>query len=73
VTGYEDAIPNMPLPRTPEDRHVLAAALAAGATFVVTDETHLATDVNALGLGLTAVTADGFLSHLDMLTPASWT
>lgn len=69
VTGYENAIPNMRLPRTPEDRHVLAAALAAGATFVVTDETDLATDVNALRLGLTAVTADGFLSHLDMLTP----
>ena len=35
VTGYEDLIASLPLP-DPDDRHVLAAALRAGAAVIVT-------------------------------------
>ncbi|MCL4207270.1 MAG: PIN domain-containing protein [Pirellulaceae bacterium] len=37
VTGYEDLIPAINLP-DPDDRHVLATAIRAGADVVVTDD-----------------------------------
>jgi hypothetical protein len=35
VTGYEELIPTLSLP-DPDDRHVLAAAIHSGASFIVT-------------------------------------
>jgi hypothetical protein len=69
VTGYEDLIPALALP-DPNDRHVLAAAIRAGADVIVT--ANLA-DFPADVLnqyGMEAQHPDEFVAHLLELAPA---
>jgi predicted nucleic acid-binding protein len=56
------------MPNDPKDRHVLAAAVAAGVDLVVTNNVKHFRQV-AEGVGVRAVTADRFLSDLLDATP----
>jgi predicted nucleic acid-binding protein len=68
VTGYEDLIPALTLP-DPDDRHVLAAAIRAGADAIVTfNLTDFPGDVLA-GYGIEAVHPDDFVSSQLDLAP----
>jgi len=63
VTGYEDRVEDLSLP-DPSDRHVLAAAIRAGADYIVTSNTR---DFPAPKLGawdVEAVGPDEFVSEL---------
>ena len=58
---------------TQKDEHVLAAALACGAPFLVTLDRPLAEGVNRASLGIRAVTPGEFIqealpTHCDFLT-----
>lgn len=69
VTGAEGLIDSLNLP-DPEDRHVLATAIRAGAEHIVTENLR---DFPADALqqyGITAVSADDFLSSTFELYPA---
>lgn len=68
VTGYEDLIESVTLP-DPDDRHVLAAAIRAGAGVIVT--TNLADfPKEALAkFGIEAQHPDDFIMHLLDLAP----
>lgn len=68
VTGYEFLIPTLTLP-DPDDRHVLAAAIRAGADVIVTANL---SDFPALELsehGIEAQHPDEFIMHLLELAP----
>jgi len=70
VTGYEDLIDSLTLP-DPDDRHVLAAAIHAGAEAIVT---YNLTDFPAetlAPLNIEAVHPDGFLVGLLDLAPGA--
>jgi hypothetical protein len=63
VTGYEPLIPAIQLPDA-DDRHVVAAAIRAGAQVIVTfNERDFPNEVLA-GFGLEAQHPDTFVSHL---------
>lgn len=69
VTGYEGLTPTLTLP-DPDDRHVLAAAIRAGADVIVTSNL---TDFPAEALtphGITAQHPDEFITHLLEQAPA---
>ncbi|MGO9547281.1 MAG: PIN domain-containing protein [Rhodomicrobium sp.] len=62
VTGYEDVIPSLQLP-DPDDRHVLAAAIAGRADVIVTFNLKDFPDTILSAFGLEAQHPDTFLSH----------
>ncbi|HVJ82945.1 MAG TPA: PIN domain-containing protein [Planctomycetia bacterium] len=67
VTGYEDLIPSLELP-DPDDRHVLAAAIRAGADVIVTFNL---VDFPAAALephGIAALSPDDFVMSLVALS-----
>lgn len=65
MTGYEDLIPSMR--NDPKDRHVVAAAVKAGAQVIVTENVR---DFRELPSGIEAQTSDEFLSNLFDLHPS---
>jgi predicted nucleic acid-binding protein len=69
VSGYQDLIPSLVLPDT-NDRHVLAAAVCAGANVIVTFNL---SDFPAATLGQYGIEAqhpDDFITHLIDLAPS---
>lgn len=68
VTGYEALIPALNLP-DPEDRHVLAAAIRAGADVIVTYNLHDFPGVALAPYGIDAQHPDEFVAHLLDLAP----
>lgn len=52
-----------------KDRHVVAAALAGDARFVVTEDTRLRTEVAAAGLGVEPLDGDAFAMRLWAAAP----
>lgn len=64
VTGYERLVPAMP--NEPDDRHVAAAAVKAGAQVIVTSNLK---DFRSLPEGLEAQSPDEFLCNLFDLDP----
>ncbi len=65
VTDYEDLIPSMQ--NDEKDRHVVAAAVKAGAQVIVTSNIR---DFKKLPSGIEAQTPDEFLSNLFDLSPS---
>ena len=63
VTGYEKHIPDLTLP-DPDDRHVLAAAITAGATAIVTFNLSDFPDVALAPHGIRALHPDKYLTAL---------
>lgn len=53
----------------PKDRHVIAAALAGEASIVVTNDKRLRAETEAADVGLLAMSADDFATHLWVLMP----
>jgi hypothetical protein len=70
VTGYEDLIPDLFLP-DPNDRHVLAAAIRAGAEVIVTANLADFPDEALAPFGIEARHPDDFIRHLFDLDPGS--
>lgn len=69
VCGAESLIEALTLP-DPDDRHVLATAIRAGAEHIVTENLRDFPDEALDGFGITAVSADDFLSSTFELYPA---
>ena len=69
VKAGEDLIPSLTLP-DPDDRHVLATAIAAGAEHLVTENLKDFPDEALSPYGLSAVSADDFLTSTFELYPA---
>lgn len=69
VTGYEDLIPGLTLP-DPDDRHVLAAAIRAGADVIVTYNLADFPPGTRAGFGVEAQHPDEFIGHLLDLEPS---
>ena len=67
VTGYEKLIEGMT--NDAADRHVLAAAIAAGANVIVTDNVSTSRPRPASRTGIEVQTADEFLSYSFDLAP----
>lgn len=63
VSGYEARIPDLQLP-DPNDRHVLAAAIEAGATVIVTFNLSDFPRFSLQPYGIRAVPPDTFLETL---------
>ena len=53
----------------PKDRHVIAAALAGEASIVVSNDKRLRAETESADLGLLAMSADDFATHLWTLAP----
>ncbi len=70
VTGYESLIPGLTLP-DPDDRHVLAAAIRAGASVIVTYNTADFPEGTLKSFGVEAQHPDVFITHLFDLSPAA--
>ncbi len=68
VTGYEDLIPGLTLP-DPVDRHVLAAAIRAGADVIVTRNLRDFPDSTLWKYGIEAQHPDEFVVNLLGLSP----
>lgn len=68
VTGYEPLIAALTLPDL-DDRHVLAAAIRAGADVIVTYNLKDFPDATLAPFGVTAQHPDEFISHLLGLAP----
>jgi hypothetical protein len=68
VTGYEPLIEGLSLP-DPDDRHVLAAAIAGCADVIVTSNFKYFPDVTLEGYGIKAQHPDEFVRHLIDLAP----
>lgn len=68
VTGYEDLIEGLGLP-DPDDRHVLAAAIRAGAQVIVTANLSDFSAPELLKYGIEAQHPDEFVGHLLDLAP----
>ncbi len=67
VQGYEPLVPVMT--NHPKDRHVLAAAVVAGAQVIVTTNLRHFGDEALAPYGLEAQSPDTFLTHLYALNP----
>jgi predicted nucleic acid-binding protein len=67
VTGYEDMIDQMT--NHPKDRHVVAAAVAAGATILVTSNLRDFPEQSLRPFGIAANSPDDFLIALDNQDP----
>ncbi|MGO8674127.1 MAG: PIN domain-containing protein [Capsulimonadaceae bacterium] len=63
VHGYEDRIPHLTLP-DPDDRHVLAAAIEAKASFIVTFNLSDFPKAVLIAYGIRAIHPDAFLCNL---------
>ncbi|HEX5504304.1 MAG TPA: PIN domain-containing protein [Thermomicrobiales bacterium] len=70
ATGYERLIPGM-VTRDADDRHVVAAAVAAHAQVIVTFNLRDFPEVGLVPYGLEAQHPDGFLTSLYELAPAT--
>lgn len=70
VEGHESLIPGLVLPDK-NDRHVLAAAILAGAQHIITENIHDFPDEVLRPYGIEAVTADQFLSSTFELYPSA--
>lgn len=69
--GYENLIPECELPDK-DDRHVLAAAIQAGASVIVTDNTKHFPGASIAPFNIIASTADDFLADvIDLETPGA--
>ncbi len=68
VAGYEDLIPGLALP-DPDDRHVLAAGVRAGANVIVTFNLSDFPASVLQPLGIEAQHPDDFIAHLIDLAP----
>jgi predicted nucleic acid-binding protein len=68
VTGYEDLIEALTLP-DPDDRHVLAAAIRAGADLIVTSNLIDFPKETLAKYGIDAQHPDDFIMHLLDLAP----
>ncbi len=68
VTGYEHLIPTLALP-DPDDRHVLAAAVHAGATRIVTFNLRDFPPAVLAAHGVAAVHPDAFVAQLLAASP----
>lgn len=68
VTGYEDLIPALSLP-DPDDRHVLAAAICAGANVIVTSNLADFPAETLAKYDIEAQHPDDFINHLLDLAP----
>ncbi len=68
VTGYEGLIPSLALP-DPDDRHVLAAAICAGASVIVTRNLKDFPNESIVRYGIEAQSPDDFLLGLIELAP----
>jgi hypothetical protein len=68
VTGYEDLIPGIQLPDS-DDRHVVAAAIRAGAQVIVTSNVKDFPNSVLAPLGLEAMSADQFVLDIVDLEP----
>jgi predicted nucleic acid-binding protein len=68
VTGYEALIPGLQLP-DPKDRHVLAAAITAGANVIVTINLRDFPETTLAQFGIEAQHPDEFIMHLLDLKP----
>jgi len=69
VEGYASLIPSLELP-DPDDRHVLAAAIVAGADVIVTFNLKDFPDDNLRDYGIEAQHPDEFVGHLIDLAPS---
>jgi hypothetical protein len=69
VDGSDDLIGGLDLPDE-DDRHVLATAIRAGAEHIVTENLKDFPDVKLDAFGISAVSADDFLSSTFELYPA---
>jgi predicted nucleic acid-binding protein len=67
LEGYRELIPGMRV--NPKDRHVVAAAVVAGAQTIVTANVRDFPDVALAGFGIEAQTPDEFLLHQLSLQP----
>ena len=67
VTGYEDLVARMT--NHPKDRHVLAAAVRAGADVIITDNRSDFPAASLAPYGIACETPDAFLSSLFELFP----
>lgn len=70
VTGYESLIDDFELP-DPDDRHVVAAAVRAGAQVIVTVNLKDFPEAVLKPLGIDAQDPDTFVSHLIDLAPGA--
>lgn len=70
VTGYEDLIDAVVLP-DPDDRHVLAAAIVAGANVIVTKNLRHFPSEAVAKYGIEALHPDDFLVHQANLDPVT--
>ena len=70
VTGYEDLIPALALP-DPDDRHVLAAAIRAGADVIVTFNLKDFPADTLAKYGIEGQHPDDFVVHLLAIDPAA--
>jgi predicted nucleic acid-binding protein len=68
VTGYEELIPGLTLP-DPDDRHVLAAAIRAGADVIVTFNLRDFPDDVLAKYGIEALHPDDFVTYQLDLAP----
>ena len=69
VEGYENLIPSLELP-DPDDRHVLAAAIVAGADVIVTFNLKDFPNEYLHKYGIEAQHPDEFIAHLIDLAPS---
>ena len=68
ITGYEALVPGLTLP-DPDDRHVLAAAIRAGAGVIVTYNVDDFPAVELATYGIEVQDPDTFIQHLLDLAP----
>lgn len=66
--GFEGSVPMINV----KDRHVVAAALAAGATWVVTDDGTLRSEIAGSGLDLEPLDGDVFVARLGRVAGRHW-
>ena len=68
VTGYEEYVPAVALP-DPDDRHIVAAAIAAKASLILTWNLRYFPEIDLKKFGLQRMTPDEFLSGLFEKAP----
>jgi len=62
-------VDDVPEAINPKDRHVIAAAFAGEASIVVTNDKRLRAETETADVGLLAMSADDFATHLWVLMP----